>query len=168
MTTTGCRYCGLPFKVRRVEPGQDYFCCTGCAILARVPVDADGQFPVNRHLVGALVTGFLYFNQLLFWLLAILLARDEGGALQAGRFAWLSAGAGGVVWLTILIVQLRERAARASDFVVAALVLASHALAASVEQPSLTCMAAANALFLLWSLRGVLRRRRDGKRPRQT
>jgi hypothetical protein len=159
MTRTDCRYCGLPFKVRRVEPGRDYFCCTGCAILARVPVDSQGQFPVNQHLVAALVTGFLYFNQLLFWLLAVLLARDAAAVAQAGRFVWLSAVAAGVVWLTILVVQWRERAARATDFFVATVVLALHVTAVILGPPSLVCMALGNAVFLLWSLRGVLRRR---------
>ena len=30
MSSVTCRYCGLPFRVTRVVPGKDYFCCTGC------------------------------------------------------------------------------------------------------------------------------------------
>jgi hypothetical protein len=160
MTPVACRYCGLPFKVSRVEPGRDYFCCTGCAMLARVPVDPQGQFPVNSHLISALVTGFLYFNQLLFWLLSILLARDAAQSELAQRFGWLAAAAAFVVWAAVLIVQLREKSARAGDFVVAALALAVHGLAFRVLPPSAVCMAAANAVLLLWSVRGLLRRKR--------
>ena len=159
MTPVDCRYCGLPFKVKRVEPGREYFCCTGCAMLARVPVDAQGQFPVNSHLVSALATGFLYFNQLLFWGLAVLLAKEETGRVLAERFGWLSAGTALVVWLVVLAVQLRERTARVPDFIVLALVLGAHGLAFRVDPPSSLCTALANALLLLWSSRGLLRRK---------
>ncbi|ATC62976.1 hypothetical protein CMV30_02790 [Nibricoccus aquaticus] len=164
MTPVACRYCGLPFKVTRVEPGRDYFCCTGCAMLARVPVDAQGQFPVNAQLISVLVTGFLYFNQLLFWLLSVLLAREDAQAALAVRFGWLAAGAALVVWAAVLLVQLREKSARAGDFVGAALVLAMHGVAFRVQPPSAVCMAGANALLLLWSVRGLLRRKRRSAR----
>lgn len=163
MTPVACRYCGLPFKVGRVQPGRDYFCCTGCAMLARVPVDSQGRFPVNGHLIPALVTGFLYFNQLLFWLLGVLLARDEAHAVLAARFGWLAAGAAFVVWSAVLFVQLREKSARAGDFVVAALALAAHGLAFRVVPPSAMCMAGANAVLLLWSVRGLLRPKRAAR-----
>lgn len=159
MTPVACRYCGLPFKVRRVEPGRDYFCCTGCAMLARVPVDAQGQFPVNAQLISALVTGFLYFNQLLFWLLGVLLARDEAQAALATRFLWLAAAAAFVVWVAVLMVQLREKSARAGDFIVATLALAAHGVAFRALPPSAVCMAVANALLLLWGVRGLLRKK---------
>jgi hypothetical protein len=159
MTTTECRYCRLPFKVRRVEAGRDYFCCTGCAMLARVPVDAQGQFPVNSHLIFALVTGFLYFNQLLFLLLAELLSRDATSVAQAARFGWLSAGTAAVVWIMVMFVQLCEQTARATDFVVATLVLLMHAGAVYLTPFPTAFMAVANALLLVCSLRGLLRRR---------
>ena len=160
MTPVACRYCGLPFKVRRVEPGRDYFCCTGCAMLARVPVDAQGQFPVNAQLVSALVVGFLYFNQVLFWLLSVLLARDDAQVLLANRFAWLAAGAALVVWLSVMLVQLREKSARAGDVAFALAVLAAHGFACRSLPPSSATMAVANAVLLLWSARGVLRGKR--------
>ena len=160
MTPVACRYCGLPFKVRRVEPKKDYFCCTGCAMLARVPVDAQGQFPVNAQLISTLVVGFLYFNQLLFWLLSVLLARDEAQAVLANRFEWLAAGAALVVWLSVQLVQLREKSARAGDMVVAVVVLGVYGFACRSLPPSAATMAVANAVLLLWSVRGVLRARR--------
>lgn len=164
MTPVACRYCGLPFKVRRVEEGRDYFCCTGCAMLARVPVDAQGQFPVNAHLIAALVTGFLYFNQLLFWGLASLLAGDTSQRVLAERFGWLSAGTALAVWLVVLSLQIRERTARTSDFVMLALVLGAHALAFRAWPPSALCMAMSNAAVLLWSSRGLLKRKPRAQR----
>ena len=158
MTPVACRYCGLPFKVHRVHPGREYFCCTGCATLARVPVDAQGEFPVNGHLVSALVVGFLYFNQLLFWSLAALLARDDSQLALAARFHWLMAGAALVVWLALMIIPLREKTARTPDFLMAAAALAAHGFALlSSRPPSGLWLAVANAAWLLWSLRGVLR-----------
>lgn len=129
-------------------------------MLARVPVDPQGQFPVNGHLISALVTGFFYFNQLLFWLLGLLIARDEAQVSLATRFGWLAAGTAFVVWTAVLVVQLREKSARTGDFIVAGIVLAVHGAAFRVLPPSAACMAGANALLLLWSMRGLLRRKR--------
>jgi hypothetical protein len=160
MTPVACRYCGLPFKVRRVEPGQEYFCCTGCAMLARVPVDSQGQFPVNAHLISALVIAFLFFNQLLFWLLGAVLGRDGTQTVLAQRFGWLAAAMALVVWLTVLVVQRREKAARAGDLVVAGLTLGVHGIAFHVLPPVAAYMAGANAFLLVWSSRGLLWRKR--------
>jgi len=159
MTPVACRYCGLPFKVRRVEPGQEYFCCTGCAMLARVPVDPQGQFPVNAHLISALVVAFLYFNQLLFWLLGAVLARDETQTVLAQRFGWLAAIMAVVVWIAVVIVQRREKAARGGDVIVAGLALGVHGIAFHVLPPAAAYMAGANAFLLVWSSRGLLRRK---------
>lgn len=166
MERTTCRYCGLPFKVRRVEPGRDYFCCTGCAMLARVPVDAKGQFPVNAQLVSALALGFLFFNELLCWLLGVLLmARADGAA--AARFLWIAAALALVTWAGVLIIQLRERAARAADVAALALALGAHGWAAGRGlPPSAWMMAAANAVLIGWSMRGVWRRGARTHRPR--
>ncbi|MDR0352481.1 MAG: hypothetical protein LBI02_03705 [Opitutaceae bacterium] len=163
---TPCRYCGQPFKARRVEPGRDYFCCTGCALLARVPVDAKGQFPVNAQLVSALALGFLFFNELLCWLSGVLLtARTDGAA--AARFLWIAAALALVTWAGVGIIQLRERAARAADVAALALALGAHGWAALREQPPAAwLMAAANAGLIGWSLRGIWRRARLAKRVR--
>lgn len=162
MSTVTCRYCGLPFRVRRVEPGRDYFCCTGCSILARVPVDAGGNYPVNGALVSGLTLGFLYFNQVLAWLVGVLLAR-EGKGLLADRFAWVSAGAALVVWAAVLVLQRRGGVSRGKDYVVAALVLGLLVASARTLPPSGALCAAANAVLLVWNFRGAARRRRaDG------
>lgn len=162
MERTTCRYCGLPFKVRRMEPGRDYFCCTGCAMLARVPVDEEGRFPVNAQLVSALALGFLFFNELLCWLLGVLL-RARGDMAAAERFLWIAALLALVTWGGVLAIQLRERAARAADAAALALALGAHGWAAwRGLPPPAWMMAAANAALIVWSMRGVGRRK---KRP---
>jgi hypothetical protein len=158
MASVTCRYCGLPFKVRRVEVGRDYFCCTGCAMISRVPVDEKGQYPVNAHLLSALVTGFLFFNELLFWLVAVLLVR-EGRMALAVRFFWLSAVAALVVWLALALLHWREKAARAADFAIMLLGLAVYGFALRRLPPWPLEMAAANVVLIVWSFRGLLRKR---------
>ncbi len=157
MTPVTCRYCGLPFRVRRVEPGRDYFCCTGCAMLRRLPTDEKGQFPVNAHLVSALVAGFLFFNELLFWLVAVLLVR-EGRMALAVRFLWLAAGSGLAVWLALAILQWRERVARAIDVIAMALGLVVFAWALRRCPPVPWEMAVANFGLIAWTFRGLLRK----------
>lgn len=161
MNPVTCHYCGLPFKVRRVEPGREYFCCTGCAMLARVPVDEKGQFPVNAHLVSALATGFLFFNEVLFWLVAVLLVRDGKMAL-ALRFFWLAAGAALAVWGSLAFLLWKEKAARALDWIFMAGGLVAFGAACRQWPPLPVGMAVANAALIAWCFRGVFRRRREG------
>ncbi len=160
MSPVACRYCGLPFKVRRIEPGRDYFCCTGCAMLARVPVDQSGQFPVNAQLISILVVGFLYFNQLLFWLLGVLIGRDLAQAETALRFGWLTAATAVAVWLVVVVIQWRERTMRRADWVVAALVAIVFIIAWRERPPVAWMMAAANGCWLIFQARGLLQRKR--------
>lgn len=157
MTSVSCHYCGLPFRVRRVEAGYDYFCCTGCAMLSRVPVDDKGQYPVNAHVVTALVAGFLFFNQLLFWMVGVLLARD-GRAAVAERFFWIAGGVAVAVWLTLWLLQRKERAARFIDHAVMFAGLAMLVCAFRRSPPALVEMALTNVLLIGWSFRGLLRK----------
>jgi hypothetical protein len=160
MIPVTCRYCGLPFKVRRAAPDRDYFCCMGCAMLARVPVDASGQFPVNAHLVTALAVGFVFFNQLLFWALATLLRDDPAQARVTMRLLWFSTGAAFGVWALIGWANFREKVFRASDFAAAAIALGAHVFAFLVARPPhAAVMAVGNALLLAWSARGALRKK---------
>lgn len=169
-----CEHCGLPFTVARTTPGRAVYCCSGCALAARVPVDASGQFPVNAALVTALSVGFAAFNQVLFWLLGVLLARRAGAfsdtaseapgadlasAENAARFAWASLGVGAVVWISLAVLQWRVGARRAADLCVLALGLAGVVAGLALRQP--TWAALGNALVIAWSLRG-LRRKRGG------
>lgn len=160
MTQVTCRYCGLPFKVRRVEAGRAYYCCSGCAVASRVSVDAQGNFPITPALVGALAVGFVFFNQLLFWLLAVLLA-GEGRVEVAAKCALVSWLAGAAVWLTLVVAQARAHGWRGADAVVAALALALGS--AGVLVGSLGCGVLASGALLVWSLRGVLKKKTPRK-----
>ena len=154
-----CHYCGLPFNVRRVEPGREYFCCTGCAMLSRVPIDEKGQFPVNAHLVSALASGFLFFNEVLFWLVAVLLVRDAKMAL-AMRFFWLAAAAAFAVWGSLAFLLWKEKAARAVDVIFMAAGRVVFGLACRRLPPFPPEMAVANVVLIAWCFRGVFRRRK--------
>jgi hypothetical protein len=158
MARVSCHYCGLPFQVNRVVPDRDYFCCTGCAMASRLPIDDKGQFPVNAHLVSALATGFLYFNELLFWLVAVLLVRESRMAL-AVRFFWLAGAAALAVWIALAVLQWREKAARTVDFVVMTLGLAALLVAFRRLPPWPLPMAVANGVLIAWCFRGLLRKR---------
>lgn len=150
-----CAHCKLPFSVARVVPGRAVYCCSGCALAARVPVDAQGQFPVNAALLGALGLGFAFFNQALFWLLAVLVARDPEGAANATRLGWASFGVGWGAWMGLAWSQFQAGARRPADVIVGALTLGLWAWAAL--RASLPLAVLANALFAAWALRGLRR-----------
>lgn len=154
-----CEHCGLPFSVARLAPGRAVYCCSGCALAARVPVDSNGQFPVNAALVTALGVGFVFFNQVLFWLLAILLARQAGvdAALNSGRFAFASLAVGVAVWLALAIFQLRAGARRMLDWLVLALTLGGIGAAFADGNPAAAALA--NGVFAAWALRGLARKK---------
>lgn len=160
MTSVTCDYCGLPFKVRRVEPGRPVYCCTGCAVASRVPVDAKGDFPVNGALVSALVVGFVLFNQLLFWGLATLLA-GEGRADAAAKCALASWAAAGATWFALAAGLTGAKSLRGSDLAVAGATLALAAAGWHWGAPVYAVFA--NGLFLLWSVRGLLKKKTSRK-----
>ncbi|MBC8010364.1 MAG: hypothetical protein H7067_09735, partial [Burkholderiales bacterium] len=109
-----CEHCGLPFSVGRVEPGRALYCCSGCALAARVTADAGGTRVVNAAWVTALGVGFAFFNQVLSWLLAVSLARHETtqGWATAGSLTWASLALGVGVWLALVFFLLRSGAPR--------------------------------------------------------
>ena len=152
-----CEHCGLPFSTARSAPGKAVYCCSGCALAARVPVDAQGQFPVNVTLVTALGVGFVFFNQVLFWLLAVLLARSPEGGVNAARFTWASLGVGGAVWLALAVFQVTAGARRVADW--AMLVATAGLLACGLWGAQPAVAAGGNAVLAAWALRGLLRRR---------
>lgn len=158
MAGINCRRCGQGFATPSITEGADYFCCAGCAIKHRVPVDAQGQFPVNAPLVSVLVLGFLFFNQLLFWMLSALVVHN-GKPELAMRMQWVSAGLALLVWLGFVMISLRERVMRRADYGVALGLLGLHALALCAVPPYVVCMAGANLLFILWCARGLRRAR---------
>lgn len=147
-----CVRCGVP--VRR---GATY-CCLGCALRYKVPVDEKGQYPVNGALITALAVGFVYFNELLLWG-ASALVRADGRADLGDKLAWASAGVAVATWGAVVGTQAVQRAFAGRDAVVGALVLAILASAFRISPPALAQMASANAVLLLWSCRGLLRNR---------
>ncbi len=160
MERVACHHCGRTFRIWRVESGRPVFCCTGCAVVNGIPVDAQGNFPVNATLVSALAAGFVYFNQLLFWVLTALLA-GEGKADLAGKTAMVSLLAGAATWLVLTGWLLRASASRIGDWVVAGLALAIGI--AGWAAGSLACFAAANGLLLGWSVRGLFKKKSTPK-----
>jgi len=154
-----CEHCGLPFSVPRVVPGRPVYCCSGCALAARVPVDAQGQFPVNATLVAALGVGFVFFNQILFWLLASLLAREPERAGNAALFAGASLGVGMLTCGLLLYLQGKAGARSWTDL--GATIVAAAMLAAAAARFSPGLAAATNAALALWALRGLRRQKRS-------
>jgi len=155
MTGVVCTHCGLPFRVARVRPDKPVYCCSGCALAARVPVDAEGQFPVNGALVTALGVGFAAFNQLLLWLLALLLAR-EGQVETAAKLTLASLALGGVVWGALASLQIGVGARRVLDLAVLGVGACAVVLGVIVREPCLAL--AGNIGVIAWSVRGVRRR----------
>lgn len=159
MSQASCDYCGQPFRIAEVDENRDYYCCAGCALRARVPVDARGNYPVNADLVGALAVGFLYFNQLMDWALGSLVAR-QGKAILAQRFIFGSVVMAVLVWLGVLFLQRRAGALRGKDYVVAAVSLTLIVTGVRAMPVDEAILAGANALVLIWAFRGVFRRKR--------
>jgi hypothetical protein len=146
MPATTCAYCGLPFKVKVLEPGRRHFCCSGCALASRIPVNDTG-LPASGPLVTALALGLGFFNQVLFWTLALTLVR-EGRAATAAGFARLSLGLGLVVWLASALLAWRSGARSWRD---AAVLVATGALLA-LRSPAGAALGSAG--WLLWLGRG--------------
>jgi len=153
MPQVTCQYCGRSFRVRRTEPGRVYFCSSGCALASRLPPGGiEGRYPVVPALMVGLLAAFLFFNEGLFWTLALEVTR-EGRPETGSRFAELSAGVGVVVWLALVAALACSRAQRWTD---AALLLATGALLVTGFRPPLSAGAivAANAALGLWVVRG--------------
>lgn len=112
----------------------------------------DGRFPVTADLVIALVIGFAFFNEVLFWLLGVALTQEHRLA-PALVFARLSAGLGAAVWVALAAGIIRAPVRRWGDAAAALATLAAGLLAA-VPPTSAGGAAAANAALALWLGRG--------------
>ncbi len=148
-----CTYCGLPFNARRVEAGRPVYCCSGCAVAARIP-EGGGDWPLTPELGLACAIGFLGFNQGLLEVLAGLLAGD--GKLDAARGARLaSLGLAVVVWGLVVGLQRRSGARSVGD----AVVQITTALTIAVAWVSGNAWGAfgANLGIVAWSIRGWAR-----------
>lgn len=133
------------------------FCCTGCALVGRVPVDSEGQFPINLHVIAGLTVGVLVFNQLLFAGLGTQLSARQRPL--GGRFLTLSAVLAFVVWAAMIGVQRYEKAGRRRDLLVSALTLFVLISCFHGVAPAVWTMLIANVALLVWHSRGLFRRR---------
>ncbi len=158
MNQVHCHHCGQSFRVRRADPKREYFCCAGCVLRARVPVDAAGNYPVTGELIAVLVVGVLYFNQLLTWGVGALLARQDK-VLLAQRFSMAGVILALLVWLGLVLLQRRARPGQGKDYVITAVSFLFIAASLGSALPAGGLLAAANGMFLAWSLRGVFRRK---------
>ena len=156
-----CAHCALPFSVARVAPGRAVYCCSGCALAARITMratpDAAEVPAINPALVTALGSAFVLFNQLLFWLLAVLLARSADAAIYAERLAWVSLGAGVLLALVLGGLQAAAGARRGGDWLVWASAAAVIGCAVVNGSPAVALLA--NASLATWALRGLVRTR---------
>ncbi len=146
-----------------LSPGEkaDY-CCVGCALLQRIPVDPNGNFPVTRELIVLIVGGVLVFNQLLIWGGAIW--QFEHGQIASGtRLAWVHFVAALVVWLWQASVCAWQRAAAPRKvWLFGAITLGILISGLKTSPPPGAVLVAANAIFIFWNFRGAMRRsRRD-------
>lgn len=153
MPQVQCQYCGLPFRVRRIEAGRAYYCCSGCALVSRLPPGGvEGRYPVVPLLVAGLAVAFMYFNEVLFWTLALEIAREHRPE-TALAFARLSTGLGFLVWAALVFGLGRAAVNRWSD---ALMMAATGALVVTAIWPPLSAggIAGANAALGLWVVRG--------------
>ncbi|HEX9786326.1 MAG TPA: hypothetical protein VGA56_26830 [Opitutaceae bacterium] len=172
MPRVQCSFCGLPFTVRQVREGVDYFCCSGCAFASRIPVN-EGQLPISPGLIAALVVAFGVFNEILFAALGGAVI-SEGRDLTGEKLLWVSVAIGGCLLVVLLTLLAIARPRRCSDGIAAisSLVLALAAIGRlhHLEVGAGTWLLfGANLMLVLWLARGWARRawvrRRAGGNP---
>ena len=156
-----CSFCGLPVRVTSDRPEEPVYCCSGCALVAQIPMDG-GNLPISRQLVVSLVLAFAYFNQFLFWSLAFAL-RGEGRDLLAGRFEWITLALGAIVLAGAIAVFFRASFHRWTDWLVLGLIglLVIIAVISGVRiglTPAVAWVLATNTLMLILLSRGFLKR----------
>ena len=153
MSRTQCSYCGLPFNVRRIEPGRANYCCSGCALASRLPQpEKNGEFPVTPALVGALGAGLALFNEILFWALSILLARENRGT-EALLCIRISGGLGVVVWAALVVAMWRAGCRHWTDGLVVVGTFGALAAAVGLAR-SAGGVVLVNVVLALWLARG--------------
>lgn len=153
MSELHCEYSGVPIHVARPQPGRKYFSCIGCALASRVPVDEQGNFPINRTLIAVLLGGLVIFNQGLFWLLAWLLA-GQGRQVVSDRFVVASLAVGGAMWFLLVVTQWRATGGgRWTDWLVVQLTAVLLAFGVVMQSPG--CVLAAVITVVAWGARGL-------------
>lgn len=162
MERLNCGYCGLPYRSsRKPAPDGKAFCCSGCAMAARLGIEGD-QFPVTPQLVFDLAFGLGVFNELLLVPLAMVL-RNGGNDGGAALCVAISGGLGATLYLAALVWQASIRWMRSGDAVLyvllAAPVFAGSGVALYLKTGGAALLAAAaNLVLAVWLARGFLRR----------
>ena len=156
-----CVFCGLPVRVSASSEGRPVYCCSGCALAAQIPMDG-GNLPISRQLVVSLAIGFIFFNQFLFWALAVAL-RGEDRAGLAFRFDVLAIVVGGLVLAAGVLLFAKAPVRRWGDWLGLAVALAFLGvgvwLAASVRlDRGVLWIFGANAVLLGFLGRGWVKR----------
>jgi hypothetical protein len=158
--TLTCKHCGTALRTAAgpLPPKQGLFCSAGCGLLGHIPIDKDGQFPVNAALLAGLAIGLLYFNEALFALLARA-AVQHARSDTAVWFQWLSSISGGLVWLGVAVVHWRLQLTGKRDK--AALLITLAVMGTSCHQlpPAPMEIIGANTILLAWSARGLIKKR---------
>lgn len=102
-----CSICG---RRTRSENRQ---CSVSCALAARIPFGSSA-LPASWELSGALFSGFVLFNQLLFWFMAWA-KRAQGNETMSDRFALASLVAGAIWLLAVFVAWGLTRPKRLRD-----------------------------------------------------
>lgn len=168
MDKVPCAFCRLPVRGSRSPGDQPVYCCSGCALAAQIPM-GEGDLPISRQLVVSLAIGFLFFNQFLFWMLAVAL-RGEDRAGLAFRFDVLAVVVGGLVLTAGVLLFAKAPVRRWGDWLGLTVALgflgAGIWLAASVSlDRGVLWIFGANAVLLGFLGRGWVKRffRRGGR-----
>jgi hypothetical protein len=156
-----CSYCGLPFRSLRPADSEPMYCCSGCAMAARLNISGE-KFPVTPQLVYGLLLGFGIFNQALLIALALALV-NERRVETAEKFAAASAILAIVLFVIALAWQWRAQLFRRTDlaaFVIAGafLVTDTFLLSGSAFGAASLAGLVATMLAALWQPRGFARK----------
>ncbi|HEU5080439.1 MAG TPA: hypothetical protein VFT72_14600 [Opitutaceae bacterium] len=120
-------------------------------------MDANGNFPINAHLLRLILVGALYFNQLLVWAVSSVLIHQER-LVTAKRLSKVDLILAVAVWVSILVVQKCEHVFRRKDLALALLSAVIMATVVLRDLSPLPTLAAVNAALLIWNFRSVFRR----------
>ena len=142
------------------------YCCSGCALASRMTTGADGgPVAMNATLAAALGVGFVFFNQVLGWLLSVALARAGAGGPTGTTswttpegLAWGSLVLGVAVWVAQALFGFRSGAGRRGADLVALVASAGLIAWATIEGRAAWAVLG-NAALAAWTLRGLIRKR---------
>ena len=123
---------------------------------------------MGATLLSVLGGGFVFFNQALFWMLAVVLERraDPASVIYGGRLAMASLTLGAAVWLSVMFFQWKAGVLRAPDKAVLGLTGVALGWAFSHGMPGAALLG--NLVLAAWALRGLARKKVSEKnRPKE-